>query len=175
MNAANVVWIVMFYAVLAFPPAALSQVRQVEPRPRQQLPPDETDSNAPPQVRQVAPRESALQAMMSRSTHQQASRYQMRQQIPRRWRLGIRDAVSPLGVRVRSVHQNTPASDQLGLETGDYILDVQGYPVGYYQGTYYDLSDLLNMSADPQGWVNLNIWDHRTGREAPYWVRLQRR
>jgi hypothetical protein len=175
MKAANVLWIVMFSAVLAFPTSALSQVRQVQPRPGQQSPPDQTDPNAPPQIREVAPRGSAPQALMSRSADQQAPRYQLRQQIPRRWRLGIHDSVSPLGARVRSVHQNTPASDQLGLEPGDYILDVQGYPVGYYQGIYYDLGDLLNMNADPQGWVNINIWNFRTGRDAPYWVRLQRR
>jgi C-terminal processing protease CtpA/Prc len=79
------------------------------------------------------------------------------------------------GRKARHVYQNTPASDQLGLEPGDYILDVQGYPVGYYQGTYYGLGDLLNMNSDPQGWVNINIWNFRTGQDAPYWVRLQRR
>ena len=167
-------WIVLFSAVLAFPASALSQVRQVQPRPGQQPPLAGADSDAPPQVRQVAPRGSAPQAMMPRRMEQQVPRYQLRQQLLRRWRLGVNDAVSPLGVRVRDVYRNSPASVQLGLEPGDYILDVQGYPVGYYQGTYYDLGDLLNMYADPQGWVNLNIWNFRTGRDAPYWVQLER-
>jgi hypothetical protein len=175
MKAANVLWIVMFSAVLAMPTSALSQVRQGPPRAGQQSPPDQTDPNAPPQVREVAQRGTAPQALMSRSADQQAPRYQLHQQIVRQWRLGIADSVSPLGVRVRHVYRNTPASDQLGLEPGDYILDVQGYPVGYYQGTYYDLFDQLNMNADPHGWVNINIWNYRTGRDAPYWVQLQRR
>ena len=175
MKVASVLCVVVFSAVLAFPTSAHSQVRQVQPRPGQQLPPDQTDPNAPPQVREVAPRGSAPQAAMSRSADQQLPRYQLRQQIVRRWKLGIDDSVSPLGVRVSTVYRNTPASVQLGLERGDYILDVQGYPVGYYQGTYYDLGDLLNMYADPQGWVNINIWNYRTGQDAPYWVQLQRR
>ena len=87
-------------------------------------------------------RGSAPQAAMSRS---ETSRrlISVRQQVVRRWKLGVDDSVSPLGVRVRTVYRNTPASVQLGLEPGDYILDVQGYPVGYYQGTYYDLGDLV--------------------------------
>ena len=63
----------------------------------------------------------------------------------------------------------------LGLEPGDYILDVNGYPVGTYNGTYYDLADQLNLYADGSGWVNINIWNFRTQRDKPYWVQMQRR
>lgn len=163
----------MFSAVLAFATSALSQVRQVPPRPGQQSPPGQTAPNALPQLRQVATRGSAPQVMKSRSVNQPVPQYQMQRQLFRRWKLGIEDSPSPLGVRVSRVRWNTPA-DQLGLEIGDYILDVGGSPVGYFRGTNYGLSDLLNMKADPQGWVNINVWNCRTGLDTPSWVQLER-
>jgi hypothetical protein len=174
MKVTNVLWMVVFSAVLAVPALAVSQVREVQPRGGQPGASVQPSSDAPPQLRQVAPRGSAPQAAMSRSAAQ-LPKYQARQQIVRRWKLGIDDSVSPLGVRVAAVYRRTPASVQLGLERGDYILDVQGYPVGYYQGVYYELGYMLNLYADPQGWVNINIWNFRTGRANPYWVQLSRR
>ena len=90
------------------------------------------------------------------------------------WYLGVWDEHAPLGVRVSSVSWNSPAS-RLGLEPGDYIMDVMGYPVGWYQGWYYPLSLALNNYAQPDGWVNVMIWNKRTGRKQPFWVQLQRR
>ena len=69
---------------------------------------------------------------------------------------------------------NTPAS-RLGLEYGDYIMDVMGYPVGYYQGWYYPLGQALDTHTDQWGWVNLMIWNKRTGQQQPFWVQLQPR
>ena len=153
MKIAQVLWMVVFSAVLTSPTLLLSQLRQVPSRQgqqTQQAPRQQPQANAPPQVRQVAPRGSAPQARMSRSARQQAPRYQLEQRIDRRWKLGIEKSDAPQGVRVDRVYAFTAAADQLGLERGDYILDVQGYPVGYYQGTYYPLGDLLNQQADPQ-------------------------
>lgn len=174
MKKPTILWIATFSVVLAFPTFALAQVRQVPPRTGQ-APPGQTQPGAPPQLRQVAPRGSAPAARLERSAPQQARQFQAQQQIVRSWKLGIDDGKAPLGVRVRNAYRNTPATVQLGLESGDYILDVQGYPVGYHQGTYYDIGYMMNLYADPQGWVNLNIWNFRTGQANPYWVQLQRR
>ena len=91
-----------------------------------------------------------------------------------RWRLGVSTDRAPLGVRFSRVYQGT-AAWQFGLERGDYLLDVAGYPIGDHQGRFYSMSDALNEFVGSDGWVNLLVWDHRSRSSRPMWVRLQRR
>ena len=92
----------------------------------------------------------------------------------RNWRLGIYDERAPRGVRISRVARGTPAS-QNGLEDGDYILDVSGYVVGEYQGTFYPLAMAMDYGADANGWAELLIWNKRTFREQIMWVQFRRR
>jgi hypothetical protein len=90
------------------------------------------------------------------------------------WYLGIQGTRAPRGEMVDGVIANSPAY-RVGLESGDYVLDAGGYVVGPYQGVYYPLSDALNYGSDQDGWVELLIWNRRTGAEETAWVQLQRR
>jgi hypothetical protein len=94
--------------------------------------------------------------------------------IARRWRLGIEVDNAPKGLLITEVSQNS-AAWRYGLEPGDYVLDVMGYPVGYYEGAYYPLADTLNRVAQRDGWVNLLIWNHRTDAEETMWVQAESR
>lgn len=125
----------------------------------------------PPQVRKVAPRGSEDQKAGFKVP---PTRYKPRKPSGPKWRLGLNYSDAPLGIRVTNVDDDTPAA-RLGLEPGDYILDVTGYPVGYHQGTYYDLSDILDKAADRQGWVNLRYWNFRNGQDDAEWIQLNRR
>jgi hypothetical protein len=94
--------------------------------------------------------------------------------IARRWRLGIEVDNAPKGLLITEVSQNS-AAWRYGLEPGDYVLDVMGYPVGYYEGAYYALADTLNRFAQRDGWVNILIWNHRTDAEEAMWVQAESR
>ena len=48
-----------------------------------------------------------------------------------RWRLGIQVDDAPRGLRISDVSPNSPAF-RFGLERGDYLLDVMGFPVGFH-------------------------------------------
>jgi hypothetical protein len=50
-----------------------------------------------------------------------------------------------------------------------------GYPVGYYEGRYYQLADTLNRVAQRDGWVNILIWNKRSEAEEAMWVQAERR
>jgi hypothetical protein len=81
---------------------------------------------------------------------------------------------SPKGLRIRDVLRPS-AAWRFGLEEGDYIIDVMGYPVGVYQGQYYPLDDALNRFTPPDGWANILVWNKRTLNEEPMWIQLDRR
>jgi hypothetical protein len=91
-----------------------------------------------------------------------------------RWRLGIYFDESPRGLRIRQVVRPSSAS-RIGLEEGDYLLDIVGYPVGFYNNFYYSLEGVMNRVAPPDGWVNILVWNKRTMAEEAMWVQLERR
>lgn len=94
--------------------------------------------------------------------------------VPSVWRLGVRVDESPRGLRIQEVSRNS-AAHRFGLEVGDYLLDVMGYPVGFYRGFYYPLGETLNQVTPRDGWVNLLVWNRRTMAEEALWVQLERR
>jgi hypothetical protein len=81
---------------------------------------------------------------------------------------------SPKGLRIRQVIHPSAAS-RFGLEEGDYLLDIMGYPVGFYGNYYYSLEAALNRLTPPDGWVNILVWNRRTLAEEAMWVQLDRR
>jgi hypothetical protein len=91
-----------------------------------------------------------------------------------RWRLGLRTDNAPKGLLITEVTRNSPAY-KFGIEEGDYLLDVAGYPVGFYGGAYYPLADTLNQVTPRNGWVNLLIWNKRTNAEEAMWVQAEPR
>ena len=90
------------------------------------------------------------------------------------WYLGVYDDRAPRGIRLTKIENGSPAS-RFGLESGDYILDVGGFVVGDYNGTYYPLSLALSFGTDPSGWAELLVWNRRTYAEETLWVQLRRR
>lgn len=94
---------------------------------------------------------------------------------PMRWYLGVRTMRAPKGLRIEKALAGSPAAG-MGLEAGDYILDVGGYVVGEHtDGNYYPLGESLRFGADRDGWVELLIWNVRTYRAETFWVQLARR
>lgn len=91
-----------------------------------------------------------------------------------RWFLGVTIDDGPLGLRVSNVSRLSPA-ERAGLESGDYILDVMGYPVGVFGGYYWPLDYTLEYVTPPDGWVNVLVWNKRTLAEEAMWVRLEPR
>lgn len=91
-----------------------------------------------------------------------------------RWRLGVDTNNAPKGLLISDVARNSPAY-RFGLEPGDYLLDVMGYPVGFYGNSYYPLGDALNQLVRRDGWVNILIWNQRTNAEEAMWVKLEPR
>jgi hypothetical protein len=91
-----------------------------------------------------------------------------------RWRLGIEVDNAPLGLRISQVSRNSPAF-RFGLERGDYLLDVMGFPVGFHRGAYFPLADALNQNVRRNGWVNVLIWNQRTNAEEALWIRAEPR
>lgn len=91
-----------------------------------------------------------------------------------RWRLGLHTDNAPKGLLITDVARNSPAF-RFGLEPGDYLLDVMGYPVGFYDGAYYPLAEALNQLVRRDGWVNILIWNKRTNAEEAMWIQAERR
>lgn len=91
-----------------------------------------------------------------------------------RWRLGIEVDDAPLGLRISQVVRNSPAF-RFGLEPGDYLLDVMGFPVGFHGGRYFPLAETLNQTVRRDGWVNVLIWNRRTHAEEALWIRAEPR
>ena len=91
-----------------------------------------------------------------------------------RWRLGVDTNNAPKGLLVADVARNSPAY-RFGLEPGDYLLDVMGYPVGFYGNAYYPLGETLNQVVRRDGWVNILIWNKRTNGEEAMWIQLEPR
>jgi hypothetical protein len=88
--------------------------------------------------------------------------------------LGIQVDDAPLGLRISDVSRNSPAF-RFGLERGDYLLDVMGFPVGFQGRAYFPLADALNQSVRRDGWVNILIWNRRTHADEAIWIRAEPR
>jgi hypothetical protein len=91
-----------------------------------------------------------------------------------RWRLGIHVDDSPRGLQISEVTRNSPAS-RFGLESGDYLLDVMGFPVGFHGSSYFSLADALNRNVRRDGWVNVLVWNRRTHAEEALWIQAEPR
>jgi hypothetical protein len=94
--------------------------------------------------------------------------------VPAQWRLGLWTDNAPKGLHIREVSRYSPAW-RYGIEEGDYLLDIMGYPVGFYEGAYYPLADTLNQVAPRDGWINVLIWNRRTNAEETMWMQAERR
>lgn len=145
-----------------------------------------------PKTRQAGDRAEAAQAPVQGAPGQAQQRMQVQPKVQaeakptvridpgiappsRNWFLGITAERGPRGIRVSSVVYNSPAQ-QFGLEEGDYILDVGGYVVGEYQGSFYPLPLAMDFGTDPNsGWAEFLVWNKRTFREETLWIRLNRR
>lgn len=90
-----------------------------------------------------------------------------------RWHLGVGIDVLDVGVRVTGVQYGSPAA-QVGIETGDIIVNVGGHQVGRLADRIIDIGDALNDAADAQGRVRLLLQDLRTRNLIPVDVRLSR-
>ncbi|HEY6563611.1 MAG TPA: hypothetical protein VIY86_03905 [Pirellulaceae bacterium] len=141
-------------------------------------------SQLPPSRRQLHPRN--IQKMpTSRRNGALDDSYRVLEgsQTPRRrivgpgyssWQLGVSSEDAPMGLRIQGVENWSPAY-YAGLEMGDYLLDVNGYPIGSYSGGYFPLQAAFSALADPEGWVELGVWNRRTRREEYMWVQLTHR
>jgi len=77
-----------------------------------------------------------------------------------RWRLGVYSKDTDTGVRIVQVVQGGSAA-RAGLEPEDVIISVNGFQVGYVNGTLYDTSSEFERLADRNGWVNMLVMDRR--------------
>lgn len=77
-----------------------------------------------------------------------------------RWKLGVYSKDTSTGVQVIQVVQNG-AAFRAGLEKDDTIISVNGFQVGYVNGTLYDCGTEFERLADKNGWVNLLVLDNR--------------
>jgi hypothetical protein len=169
-------------ALLVVPTTSFSQqLRQVQPRNSQnsqplkqaQIQQSQGNPGAMPQTRSVRGKSGISQQALGQQSRtfgqQQTQQLFQQRQGNQQWRLGVWTD-PPLGLLVTRVKPRTPAARDAGIEAGDRILDVNGVPVGWYQGQFYSLSDVLDFAANNPlpneqiGVVNILVWDHRTGR-----------
>lgn len=81
----------------------------------------------------------------------------------RRLVLGVQVRYLETGARITRVIPNTPAW-RFGLETGDVIVAIDGYQIGYVRGRLYDLPSELNARARRMGWVRLLVQNVRNNQ-----------
>lgn len=82
---------------------------------------------------------------------------------PNSWRLGVAIQNVDTGVVLTDVEAGMPAQ-QAGLETGDIIVNVDGFQVGYVEGALFDLGDEIRRRVDQNGKVNFLVFDNRNRR-----------
>ena len=82
------------------------------------------------------------------------------QQQPR-WKIGVYSKDTNTGVQIVQVVQNGAAM-RAGLEKDDVIVSVNGFQVGYVNGTLYDCGTEFERLADKNGWVSMLVYDNRT-------------
>ena len=78
-----------------------------------------------------------------------------------RWKIGVYSKDTSTGVQIVQVVQNG-AAHRAGLEKDDIILSVNGFQVGYVNGTLYDCGTEFERLADKNGWVSMLVYDNRT-------------
>ena len=78
-----------------------------------------------------------------------------------RWKLGVYSKDTSTGVQIVQVVQNG-AAQRAGLEKDDIVLSVNGFQVGYVNGTLYDCGTEFERLADKNGGVSLLVFDNRT-------------
>jgi len=82
------------------------------------------------------------------------------QQQQPRWKLGVYSKDTSTGVQIVQVVQNG-AAQRAGLEKDDIVLSINGFQVGYVNGTLYDCGTEFERLADKNGWVNMLVFDNR--------------
>ena len=82
---------------------------------------------------------------------------------PNSWRLGVAIQNVDTGVVLTDVEAGMPAQ-QAGLETGDIIVNVGGFQVGYVKGALFDLGDEIRRRVDQNGKVDFLVFDNRNRR-----------
>lgn len=114
--------------------------------------PTATDS-----LRPAAP----VRAQLAPSNPQPVTQPAPSQSSQPRWKLGVYSKDTSTGVQIVQVVQNG-AAQRAGLEKDDIVLSVNGFQVGYVNGTLYDCGTEFERGADKNGWVNLLVFDNRT-------------
>jgi uncharacterized lipoprotein YbaY len=82
---------------------------------------------------------------------------------PNSWRLGVAIQNVDTGVVLTDVEAGMPAA-LAGLETGDIIVNVDGFQVGYVEGALFDLGDEIRRRVDQNGKVDFLVFDNRNRR-----------
>jgi uncharacterized lipoprotein YbaY len=82
---------------------------------------------------------------------------------PNSWRLGVAIDNLDAGVILKDVDRGMPA-DRAGLKPGDVIVNVEGYQVGYVNGSLYDLGDEIRRRVDQDGKVDFLVYDQAQRR-----------
>lgn len=82
---------------------------------------------------------------------------------PNSWRLGVAIQNVDTGVVLTDVEAGMPAK-LAGLETGDIIVNVGGFQVGYVRGVLFDLGDEIRRRVDQNGKVDFLVYDNRNRR-----------
>lgn len=82
---------------------------------------------------------------------------------PNSWRLGVAIQNVDTGVVLTDVEAGMPAQ-LAGLETGDIIVNVDGFQVGYVEGALFDLGDEIRKRVDQNGKVDFLVFDNRNRR-----------
>jgi hypothetical protein len=166
------------FAVEAQPPDR-RPTRRVEER--REEPPAEADRDRRPQ-REIPRRTESRTPLIDLRTGTFDLRREIFRRPPRRsprriasrWRLGLWTDNAPAGLRIREVSRYSPAW-RFGLEEGDYLMDIMGYPVGFYEGAYYPLAATLNQVTPPDGWINILVWNKRSNAEETMWMQAEPR
>jgi uncharacterized lipoprotein YbaY len=89
------------------------------------------------------------------------------------WNLGVQGESTEVGFLIRQVTTGGAAS-RARMQTGDSIIAVEGFQVGFVGERLYELNDELNQRANAGGVVRLLLQDGQTGRLASVRVQLDR-
>lgn len=90
---------------------------------------------------------------------------------PNAWRIGVAIENTDSGVVLTDVERNMPA-DRAGLVRGDSIINIEGFQIGYIDGSLFDLGDELQRRTDATGKVDVLAFDSRNRRVKPLILQL---
>jgi S1-C subfamily serine protease len=74
--------------------------------------------------------------------------------------LGVSSVLTSTGARITHVFPDSPAA-KLGLEVGDHIVEIDGYPVGLIDGLSFSPESEIRRA---RGTLTLKVRDRRTGK-----------